>query len=88
MRVRVSELFGEQGDESLTYHVLSQLQVLGEIHSMFNGVVSVALDHHVRNWFAWPCVSRDKLGDDIEESAIVSGCRSTKNAPRDNTDTL
>lgn len=51
-----------------TYHVLAQFQILGEVHTVLDGVVSVELDHHVGNRLAGPSIPGNELGDDVEET--------------------
>lgn len=54
-----------------TYHILPQFQILGKIHAVFYRVVSIALDHHIRNRLSRPCISRDELSDDVQEASNI-----------------
>lgn len=49
-------------------HVLAHLQILRKVHAVLDRVVTVALDHHVRNRLARPCVPGNQLCDDVEEA--------------------
>ena len=57
---------GELGFQSTnSYHILSQLQILGEVHAMFDRVVAVAFDHHIGNRLPGPCIPGNQFGNDV-----------------------
>lgn len=69
----------EKEDAGWDLHVLAELEVLSEIHSVLHAVVAVTLDHHVGDGLSGEGVSSDEFSDDIEEADRVScDCSLTK----------
>lgn len=73
----------------IIHHVLTELEILSEIHTMFlfhrqslvsenvprrlktyDTVIAVTLDEHVGNRFPRPSITRNQLGNDIQEDYV------------------
>lgn len=63
----------DEQDTWWDFHVLSELEILGEIHAVLHGIVSVAFHHHVGNGLTGPRVTGNQLRDDVQEDSLV-GC--------------
>lgn len=58
----------KEQDTGRHLHVLAHLEILRKVHAVLYRIVTIALDHHVCDGFAWPGIPGNELGDDVEEA--------------------